>query len=90
MTDEPINEEAQNPREKFQEAIKELLESQDYDGFLSDWILIVSQSHVHDDGSTGTSYSTFVNRHQPIHSGAGLLRYATLKNDDHILNPDRD
>ena len=74
--------------EKFQEAIKALLEEHEYGGFLGDWMLITAQGHVHSDGSTGTSYSTFVNRHQAVHTAAGLLRYATIKNEMHIIDPE--
>ena len=87
MTDEECTCPEIDPREKFQEAIKELLDSFGYDGFLTDWHLITVQSHVHDDGSTGSSYSVFVNEHAPVHSIAGLLQYATLKNAQHIQKP---
>ena len=70
--------------EKFEEAIKELLEANGYDGFLGDWIFLATQGHVRENGSTATSYSTFSNKHQACHTTAGLLHYLTLKNNKYI------
>lgn len=77
-------------REKFEEAIKELLEFEGRDGFLGDWFVIATQNLVINEDSTGTAYSTFINKHQTLHSTAGLLRYATAKIDRRLMFPEGD
>lgn len=75
-------------RAKLETAIKELLELEERDGFLGDWYLIVTQGLVLENGNTGTAYSTYTNRHQALHSTAGLLDYAKAKVNRRLMFPE--
>lgn len=77
-----MSDDNQEAQEKFEQAIKEYLETIDFgDGLLIDWIMVTAQHIPHEDGSSGTTLSILTSPQQSVYRSIGLARYAIHKTE---------
>lgn len=84
-----MSDDNQEAQEKFEQAIKEYLESQDFgDGLLIDWIMVTAQHIPKEDGSSATTLSILTSPQQSIYRSIGLARYAVHKTEGNLSRID--
>lgn len=70
--------------DRFEAAIRDLLEAYNSEGLLMEWALVTTTHHDEGDGSTATAVGQWVPPGQPLHRSLGLLDYSATRLRAHI------